>query len=325
MIGTGTVGRWLLDALDRLDAPISLASVSNSREHVLSEEGLGIRGALDVLDAGGVLSDVPGAEAAPDALAALRASEPDLLVEVSKSPRDGEPGLAHMRWALENGVPVATSNKWPVALAGRELAAVARQQRVGFRAESTVMSGTPLLAALTTGLGGATPHSLRGVVNATVNQICTRMDEGAGYEAALEEAQAAGLAEPDPSEDVDGLDATAKVMILSALVFGEQLTEDDVERSGVSSYGDARAGYGATRLREVATLDPRAGKRTVEMSEVHPGDPLFDVSGPENAVCLEASPVGRVIVRGPGAGPDLAGQGVLSDVLALAREIELAG
>jgi homoserine dehydrogenase len=304
---------------------VSLASLSNSRGHALSGEGIDIGAALEVLDAGGDLSGVPGAETASDGLAALPAAEPDLLVDVSKSPRVGVPGLSYRRWALESRIPVATSNTWPVALAGVELAALAREQRVGFRAESTVMSGTPLLSALTAGLGGATPQSLRGVVNATVNQICTRMDEGAAYEQALEEAQAAGLAEPDPSEDVDGLDATAKLMILSALVFGEQLKEADVERSGVSSSEGDRPKDGSTRLREVATIDPGAGRRSVEMTEVHPGDPLFDVTGPENAVCLEASPVGRVIVRGPGAGPELAGQGVLSDVLALAREIELAG
>jgi len=291
---------------------------------VFSGGEIDVGSVLTVLDAGGGVAEIPGTEAAPSSLAALRASEPDLLVEVAKSPRDGQAGLAHMRWALENRIPVATSNKWPVALAGAELSALARERGVGFRAESTVMSGTPLLAALTTGLGGATPRRLRGIVNATVNQICTRMDEGVAYERALEEAKAAGLAEPDPSEDVDGLDAVAKVMILSALVFGEQLTEDDVRCSGISSHAGDRAGGRGSRLREVATLDPGAGRRSVEVVEVLPGDPLFDVAGAENAVSLDAAPLGRVIVRGPGAGPELAGQGVLSDLLALTREIELA-
>src|SRR5205807_2070302 len=99
-----------------------------------------------------------------------------------------------------------------VALAGRrdgfvyreEGIEIASRHRAGFRAESTVMSGTPVLAALTTGLGGARPVRLRGVLNATVNLICSRIAAGGTYEEALAEAQAAGLAEPDPSADVDG-------------------------------------------------------------------------------------------------------------------------
>jgi Homoserine dehydrogenase len=94
---------------------------------------------------------------------------------------------------------VVTSDKWPVALHGTELAALARHQAVAFRAESTVMSGTPVLSALTEGLAGTVPVALRGVLNATANFVLSRMADGLSYEAALGEAQQAGLAEPDPA------------------------------------------------------------------------------------------------------------------------------
>ena len=265
---------------------------------------------------------IPGAVAVDDGISALEAARPDLLAEVAKSPRDGEPGLSYMRWALERDIPIATSDKWPVATAGVALAAAAREAGVGFRAESTVMSGTPVLSALTTGIAGATPVRLRGIVNATVNQICTDMDDGSAYEDALAEAQSAGLAEPDPAEDVDGLDAVAKLMILSALVFGDQLREVDVDRRGISTWNGSREE--GTRLREVATLDPGTGSRSVAVAQLERGDPHFDVVGSENAIRLEAEPLGAVTVRGPGAGPALAGQGVMSDVIALIRELDMS-
>ena len=102
----------------------------------------------------------------------LRATQADLLVEVTASrSTDGEPGFAHMREALGRGLPVVTSNKWPVALHGVELAELARTRRVAFRAESTVMSGTPVLSTLVDGLAGAVPVGLRGLLNATANFI----------------------------------------------------------------------------------------------------------------------------------------------------------
>ena len=250
-------------------------------------------------------------------------------MEVTASPAaDGEPGISHMREALGRGIPVVTSNKWPVALHGVELAELARAQRVAFRAESTVMSGTPLLSTLVEGLAGATPVGLRGLLNATVNFILTRMAEGRSYEDALAEAQAAGLAERDPAADVEGHDAVAKVMILSALVFRRQLRLDEVGRRGIDALGGSEIEEAAAtgkRLKHVATLEfegpDGAGEVTarVEPELLSPDDPLARIEGTTNAVVCRAIPVGEVAVAGPGAGPELAGQGVLSDLIAVAR------
>jgi homoserine dehydrogenase len=258
----------------------------------------------------------------------LRATEADLLVEVSASPAaDGEPGVTHMREALQRRIPVVTSNKWPVALRGTELAALARSQGVAFRAESTVMSGTPVLSTLTEGLAGALPLALRGLLNATANFILSRMAGGRSYEDALAEAQRAGLAERDPAADVEGDDTVAKVMILSGLVFGRQLRRDQVTCRGITAVTGreiAEAAAAGGRIKHVTTLGfagpGGAGSVTARVRPEFTGrdDPLVNVDGTTNAVVFEADPVGRVTITGPGAGPQLAGLGVLSDIIAVA-------
>ena len=233
-----------------------------------------------------------------------------------------------MREALGRGIPVVTSNKWPVALHGAELATLARSRGAAFRAESTVMSGTPVLSALTEGLAGTVPVALRGVLNATANVILSKMADGTSYEDALAEAQRAGLAERDPAADVEGYDATAKVMILSALVFGRQLGRGQVACTGITGITGREARQvtsAGRRIRQVATLGFSGpdGMGTVtarvQPEIVQAGDLLASIDGVANAVVCQASPIGEVTIIGPGAGPQLAGQGALSDIIAVAR------
>jgi homoserine dehydrogenase len=330
VVGFGTVGRWLASAIDmhaerlarQYGVGVTVVGVANARDgFVHREEGLDLPSLL-----GGSIAEHPGVRRWPSALEGLRATEADLLVEVTASPSsDGEPGFAHMREALERGIPVVTSNKWPVALHGMELVELARRRGVAFRAESTVMSGTPLLSSLVDGLAGAVPTGLRGLLNATANFILSRMAEGEAYEDALAEAQRAGLAERDPSADVEGDDTVAKVMILSALVFGQQLRIEQVTARGITDITrsdiDLAQSTGA-RIKHVATLELSGSDGVlarVEPEVVPLEDPLASIEGTTNVLVCRAYPVGEVTITGPGAGPQLAGQGVLSDLIAVAR------
>jgi homoserine dehydrogenase len=334
VVGLGTVGQWLLHALlsqrERLTGRYGLTptvvGVANARDgFVHRSEGLDIATVLELVSGGRPLTDHPGVRRWPTALEGLAATEADVLVEVTASPSaDGEPGSAHMREALGRRIPVVTSNKWPVALHGVELAELARSGGVAFRAESTVMSGTPVLSTLVHGLAGATPTGLRGILNATANFIVTEMANGASYEDALARAQAAGLAERDPAADVDGHDAMAKTMILAGLVFGRQLQPEQVVRHGITDIEREVSEAASTggRVRLVATLEPSLSGGLVARVEpvaLGPEDPLAGIDGVANAVVCRAKPVGEVTIIGPGAGPELAGQGVLSDLIAVAR------
>jgi homoserine dehydrogenase len=202
LVGFGTVGQWLVRALDsqaerlavRYGIRVAVVGLANARDgFIYAGDGLDLRSVLELASAGRSIVEQPGVGCWPSALDGLRATDADALVEVTASrSTDGEPGLAHMREALERGIPVVTSNKWPVALRGAELAELARSQRVASRAESAVMSGTPLLSALIDGVAGAVPLGLRGLLHATANFILSRMAQGGSYEDALAEGTAGG-------------------------------------------------------------------------------------------------------------------------------------
>ena len=338
VVGFGAVGQWLVRALDseaerlagRYGVGLTVVGLANARDgFVYDGNGLDLQRLLGLASSGRSIAEAPGVGCWPSALEGLRATEADVLVEAAASPStDGEPGFAHMREALDRRIAVVTSNKWPVALHGLELAELARSRGVAFRAESTVMSGTPVLRALVDGLAGAVPLSLRGLLNATANFILSGMADGKSYEDALADAQAEGLAERDPAADVEGHDSVAKVMILSALVFGRQLGREQVACRGIADIArsqiDEAAARGA-RLKHVATLEfsepDGAGDVTarVQPEFVDRADPLASVDGTTNAVVCRASPIGEVTIVGPGAGPLLAGQGVLGDLIGVAR------
>jgi homoserine dehydrogenase len=337
VVGLGTVGRWLLNALhlraatlaDRYGFIPKVVGVANARDGFMySESGLDPLTVLRLASDGRPIDEHPGVRRWASSVEGLRATEADVLVEVTASANDGEPGITHMRDALGRRIPVVTSNKWPVALHGFELTELAREVGVAFRAEATVMSGTPVLSSLLDGLAGSEPLALRGVLNATTNFILTRMERGQSYEDALAAAQDVGLAERDPTADVEGYDAVAKAMILAGLVFRKQLRREDVFRRGIAEIDVAQleaARSEGAHIKHVVTLESadEDGKDNltarVEPLLLSGEDPLARVAGPSNAVICRSNPVGEVSITGPGAGPELAGQGVFSDLIAVAR------
>ncbi len=335
VVGLGTVGRWLLQALHAQEESLSsrygfrprVVGMANARDgFVYDARGLDLPTVLGLVSASTPITEHPEVSHWPSALAGLEATEADVLVEVTSSPpEDGEPGFTHMRNALLRRISVVTSNKWPVALHGVELAALAREQRVSFRAESTVMSGTPVVGPLVSGLVGTTPVRLRGVLNATANFVLTAMENGQTYSEALAESQEIGLAERDPSADVDGWDSMAKTMILAGLVFGEQLAPAEVFRRGLADIGREEVESALARgerIRLVSSLQGSDGRLTASVAPVSlpSADTLARIDGVTNAVVCEAVPVGEVTILGPGAGLELAGQGVFSDLIAACRE-----
>jgi homoserine dehydrogenase len=338
VVGCGTVGQWLLRALAAQAAqlttrygfvPVVVGLATARHGLIYNPRGLDLPRLLALVGDGRPLIEHPDVAHWPTALEGLRTLDADVLVEVTASPAaDGEPGISHMRQALRRRLAVVTSNKWPVALHGLELSQLAGRSGVAFRAEATVMSGTPVLSTLVEGLAGATPLSLRGILNATSNFVLSEMRRGASYAEALATTQQVGLAERDPAADVEGHDAVAKLMILAGMVFGRQLGIDQVARQRMTHLGrvdlETAAAAGA-RIRPVATLEfGEPGRQDgmnarVQPMPLGPDDPLAGIDGVNNAVVCRADPLGAITIIGPGAGVALAGQGVLADLIAIAQ------
>jgi homoserine dehydrogenase len=271
------------------------------------------------------LTDYEGARSWKTVLEGLQETGANVLVEVTPTNlRDAEPGMGHIVTALQMGTHVVTANKGPGALAAHDLLALARQQGVHLRMESTVMAGTPVLSTIIEGLAGATVQGVRGILNGTTNYILTAMSTGRAYAEVLAEAQALGYAETDPTADVEGYDALAKTLILAALVFHQPLTVEQVARQGITALtldDVQRASAEGKRFKLVAAIE-RTDEQLV--ASVSPQalpleDPLARVDGATNALSIRTDTLHEVTVIGPGAGAVQTAQGLLADVIACAR------
>jgi homoserine dehydrogenase len=337
IIGFGVVGRGLAELLltqrdllkQRYDVEIALVSVATARHgFIYRESGLDIATLLTLAAQKRSLTEHPDVAHWPDALEGLWATGGDILAEVTGTNlRDGEPGIQHIRAALQHGMHVVTANKGPIALAGRDLMALARSRGLQLRVESTVMAGTPVMSTLLEGLAGTRVRAVRGILNGTTNYILSAMSEGRDYAEVLAEAQERGYAEADPTADVEGYDAAAKALILAALVFDRSLSLDQIVRRGIADITREeveQAQAEGKRIKLITSLQLVGdGKDAALEARVEPvalplHDPLARVDGVTNAITCTADAPGDVTIIGPGAGGLQTGQGLLADIITIA-------
>ena len=335
IIGFGTVGQGLAELLATRQAAlkqdyglaVTLVSVANARHgFIYRDEGLDIPTLLDLAATRRPLSEHTGVKHWTNALAGLQATGADVLAEATATNlRDAEPGISHIRAALAQGIHVITANKGPGALAAAELFSLAQQHGVQLRMEATVMAGTPVLSTIREGMAGAHVTAIRGILNGTTNYILTAMATGRNYAEVLAEAQAHGYAEADPTADVEGYDAVAKTLILAALVFGHPLKPGQVLRQGITTVTRdqvQQAMHNGKRIKLIASLQRLAEndslEASVEPTELPLSHPLARVDGIMNAITIHTDAL-EVTVIGPGAGRLQTGQGLLSDLLAIAQ------
>ncbi len=340
IIGFGTVGQGLAELLvtkrgvlmHDFDLEVSLISVANARHgFIYREDGLDIPTLLELAASKRSLTTHPGVKHWENALEGLRATGGDVLAEAtSTNLRDAEPGISHFRAALEQGMHVITANKGPAALAANELFSLAKQHQVQLRMESTVMAGTPVISTIREGMAGANVRAVRGILNGTTNYILSAMVSGRAYAEALAEAQMHGYAEADPTADVEGYDALAKTLILSALVFGRPLKPDQVIRQGITTLTREQVSKATSedkRIKLVASLRLPSENEAkdvplearVEPVELLLSDPLARVDGITNAIAVQTDTLPEVTIIGPGAGRLQTGQGLLADLIAIAN------
>ena len=227
--------------------------------------------------------------------AALLAREPDVVVEAIS---EASTGLALIRAALSRGVDVVSANKQAVGADLAALTALAAASEARLHYSASVGGGAPLIETVRRARAHGPVVSVEAVLNGTCNFVLNRLAEGRGFDAALKAARAAGFAEEDPSSDLTGLDAAAKLAILAHEAGGRRLSVDAVPRQTLSADTVLPAG----RVRQVARLDPGRGETAVAFERVD-GDPLFaDLADEGNALRARTAD-GRVFAaRGRGAG-----------------------
>jgi homoserine dehydrogenase len=225
--------------------------------------------------------------------------------------------------ALASGKPVVTANKALIATHGAELFAAADKSSIDLLFEAAVCGGIPLIRPLRESLRGEPIRRVLGIVNGTTNYILTKMSEdGASYADALAGAQKLGYAEADPTADVEGLDAAAKISIIASIAFGANVVAGDVYSEGITKITAAdiaiahRLGY-AVKLLAIAELEKSSGSVSVR---VHPAmvshhHPLASVRDAFNAVVVDGEASGSLMFYGRGAGGDPTASSVLGDVI----------
>jgi homoserine dehydrogenase len=233
-----------------------------------------------------------------------------------------EPAGTYVRELLRAGKPVVSANKQLVAREGADLFSIASQAGVQLRFEASVCAAIPVVKVLRESLVVSNVHRVLGIVNGTTNFVLSTMERGGTYSEALAAAQELGYAEADPTDDVSGADAAAKMAILASVAFGSRVSIDEVETRGIEeiepAHVEAAAELGmVVRLLGIATLEGGAVDVRVQPALVDRSHPLAAVDGAFNAVVLQGDAIREITLEGPGAGGVETATAVVADLVSV--------
>ena len=306
VLGAGNIGSAVIKRLQELDSEIvdvnlTKVLVSDITKDRSIDKGLLTEDIKDIIDDKSI----------------------DLVIEVLGGV---EPGKEYIKSLLTNGKAVITANKDIIADCGNELVQLAQENNTCLYFEAAVAAGIPVLKPLIESLRGEDLNRVTGIINGTSNYILTSMEEGSTYEDALSTAQELGYAEPDPTNDVEGIDAMYKAMILSLICFGATPNKDIVHTEGISTITKEDFDW-ASRLSKtiklVALIDNEGGAFN---ARVHPvlidiKHPLASIRGALNAVVVEGENINQLVFSGPGAGAAPTASAVIGDVLSACHQL----
>ena len=293
----GAVARRLIEDRDRIaraaGRPITLEAIS-----VRSSDGRSAPSAIIPADA---LLARPGLDAVVELIGGL------------------EPAHTYIDAALRAGRQVITANKQVIATYGPDLAALGP-----IRFEAAVASAVPIIEILTATLAADEIRSITGILNGTTNFMLDMMATGVSYADALADAQRQGFAEADPSADVDAHDPAAKLAILAMLAFRRRIDPSTIQRVGIRELGvregrSSGGGRPVVKLVAAARVEGSGIGADVRPRVIPEQDVLARTEGAMNTITIDASYAGRLVLAGPGAGPDAAASAVLADLVNAAR------
>jgi homoserine dehydrogenase len=302
---------------------LKLVAAADRSGAAINPEGLDTDLLLSTKKDTGRVSDYPGQGV--NGLAGMELLDKvdyDCLIEVTPTNiEDAEPARSHILKAMKDGKNVVTSNKGPLALFFSELAKTARENSVQFKYEASVGGAMPIINFAHETLSGCKIESIYGILNGTTNYILSRMaKEGSSYDQTLNEAQEMGIAETDPTQDVEGEDAACKVVILANSLLNMDVTYEDVEVKGISQITPESI----TLAKKEGYLIKLIGEVSPDSLEVSPrlvkeGSP-FAVEGTLNVATLKTDLADDVTVVGKGAGSVETASAILSDIISIGKK-----
>jgi homoserine dehydrogenase len=248
----------------------------------------------------------------------LEKSRADVFFEASSLDiRTGEPAIEHLKTALELGAHAITANKGPVVFAFAELTALANEKKKKFLYEATVMDGVPIFSLFPLGLPALELRGFSGVLNSTTNVVLTEVEKGRSFEEAIKRAQAIGVAETDPTADLDGWDAAVKVAALAIVLMGVPVKLEQVQRTGIRALSEEkiRSVRGAGMRYKLVCRAERRGtgvECTVKPELLLASDAMANLEGTSSAVRFELDYFGLSIVE-HNPGIEATGYGLVAD------------
>ena len=336
LVGFGNVARrfarlieerrdWL--SLD-FDLDCRVVAIATARHGSIADAtGLDAVAAAERIEQGQPLDAGTAAGDSFDVIRRLAHSNAPLKVLIETTTLDitaGQPAIDHVRAALQSGCHVVTANKGPAAFAYEELSALTSDRDVSFLFEGAVMDGVPIFNLVRETLPAVEITGFRGVINSTTNHILSALEDGESFDAALERMQAEGIAEADPSLDVDGWDAAAKTSALANVLMRARTTPQAVDREGIGP-STARLAMAAkargSRVRLVASARRTAqgvisAVRPVELPET---DLLAGLRGMANALILQTDLLGEVAICQLGGSLTQTAYALVSDLVTIRR------
>lgn len=338
LIGFGNVASALARLLIRkqnllksnYDVTFSFTGISTgSHGHAVNPNGLDIQKALELVESGKDIFPLSTLEV-KSSLDVIKHSQANIMFENSPvNTQTGQPALEHIRAALGLGMHAITANKGPVVHGYRELTALAAEKGKMFRFESTVLGGAPVFSVMREAFPLAELTSFKGIFNATTNVILSRMESGESYDEALKYAQKIGLAETDPTNDVDGWDAAIKVAALVTVLWDTPLTPQQVNPTGIrgiTSEMIAKAKAEGKRYKLVCSAEKVEGNVQASVSPqlVDAASPLYGMMNSSTGVTFRTDVIldySIVLSEKPGmtGGPVETAYGLFADFVNIVK------
>ena len=329
IMGFGAVGQGVARAIsmkkdlikEKTGVVVKVVAAADSSSSAISQDGLDEELLVEIKNKEGKLSAYPEFGSDKSGEDVLDAVEYDCLIEATPTNIvDAEPAFSLTLKAFSQGKDVVTSNKGHLALKFREVVGAAEEAGVEFKYEASVGGAMPIINFTKETLASCGIKSIVGILNGTTNYILSRMtSEGSAYDVTLKESQELGIAETDPTQDVEGIDAACKTVILANSLLGIDATYSDVKVEGISKINSQaielakKDNYLIKLIAEVSPNNLQVSPRLVKVGS------SYDVSGTLNMATIKTDLAGEVTVMGLGAGSLETASAMLTDLISILK------